>query len=256
MVQKMMRQKVTWVKLNDCFDTLYCEDRRAWSQSDFVVWVAINTECNLGCKYCHEHRISPAKWLTVDDLNNIAYQIAVRQKRNNLKLHITPTLGDILLSPYRDSILEWARTHGHTINICSYFPSWLDMVEVKSLLREYDKHVCLCCSLHGYNDRQRADSFLHPHLIEVLLPLLNMCNSYMNTAYIFSNIEPDNCLVKRLRPENVKLILLSLVDYKNNTVLLKTPVLDYPNKKNFIPDLDVLEFINGRAFSYIETESK
>ena len=242
-----------WHKLEDKWDTLYCADRRTWSSSDYIVWTAITTDCNLGCKYCHEHKLANACWLDVEQLELISAKIESLENKAHIKLHITPTLGDILLSPFLVNILEWARTNNHTINLCSYFPTILDLSRTAKLINEYNENVCLCCSLHAYTEEQRKAQFNNPRAIAELLPLLNQANRYLNTVYIFSTIKPVGAVLNLLNPENVMVTLLSLIDYDNNRVITGNFPTQYKRLKRFIPNPEVLELINGRSFEYVCT---
>ncbi len=243
---------IKFKKLNDEFDTLYCLDKRHWSKSDYIVWVEVNKNCTLGCRYCHEHQDGENKWLTVQHLEAIVQDIMRLENRDIIKIHITPTLGDILLHPDRYSILDWVKGNGHVLNICSYFPKQIDLNEVTQLLDKYDSNVCLCCSLHGYTDRQRGEQFLKPHKIKDVLPILNRHGHYLNTIYIFSTLPViGTVLFNLLFPAETMITLLALIDYENNLVLAGKPKLPYINVKYFEPNADALRIINGRAFKYV-----
>ena len=235
---------------NKQFEPLYCPDNRRWSHSDYILWVAVNTDCKLGCKHCHEHKTQGNKWITPQDLEWIVEDIRTNEGRSTIKVHITPTLGDILLSPHLFDILDWVRRNNHVINICSYFPRQVDCAIVEDILEDYSSSTCLCCSLHGYTDEQREMQFQNPIEIAELLPLLNRQRTYLNTIYIFSNIKPTGNLLKALNPDNLKLTLLSWIDYKHDTVFVTEPQIQYKNMKHFIPSAEVLELVNGRQFSF------
>jgi len=246
-----------FVKLNDKFDTLYCPDNRRWSSSDFIVWVELNLDCDLGCRYCHEHKHGECEWITCEELNKIVEDISIREGKPNLKIHFTPTLGDILLHPQVYHILDWITKEGHALNICSYFPRQIELSEVSYILNRYDRNICLCCSLHGYTDKQREQQFPNPHKISDLLPILNRRGTFLNTVYIFSTLPlVTNTTLDSLNPQNTLITLLSLIDYKNSIVLSGNPLIQYSNIKHFIPNNEALYIINGRKFSYISGAMK
>jgi len=241
-----------FVKLNDKFDTLYCSDNRHWSNSDFIAWVEVNLDCNLGCRYCHEHKHGECEWITSEDLENIVRDIAIREGKSRIKVHFTPTLGDMLLHPERYSLLDWIEREGHVFNICSFFPQQIELSEVSYILNRYDRNVCLCCSLHGYTDKQRGQQFPNPHKISSLLPIMNRRGVFLNTIYIFSTLPlVENTLLGSLNPQNTQITLLSLIDYRNSLVLSGNPNLEYSKVKHFIPSKEALYTINGREFSYL-----
>lgn len=235
------------------FEPMWMTDKRKWSKSDYILWVKISQTCPLKCEHCHENNVKGNKWLGVDDLDGILRRIPGR-------VHISPSLGDILISPYRYEIFDYLKEGNHRINLFSYLPKYVDLRELEFILSKYEFPVCW--SLHGENNNIRETRFENPHTIEKVLPILNKRRKYINRVYLFSNnITQQNKgeyggLLRRLNPDSCEIALTYLIDYHKNIVMDANAVKLPIKHKTVRPNLDILFAIYRRRFSYASDTRK
>ncbi len=221
------------------FEAIYCEDNRHWSKSNYILWVEIASACVLNCKYCHYHQKKKLWWLKTEDLSQMKDYIENREFKE-ARLHITPTLGDILLSPYCEDILRWCVKNKAVINLMSYLPHVVSLRELQVYLADYSENCCLCWSLHAYTDKERHKLFNHPHQIRSVLPILNSNHYLKDTVYSYSNLD-DKGLFGLLNPQSIKITMTPFVDYSTNTIYENKSLVKYPNQRILKTNLELMK---------------
>ncbi len=242
------QMNIVFHKIPSKFEAIYCEDTRRWSKSSHILWLEIATDCNSGCRYCHYHMQRKLDWLNSDNLEQIKDYIE-RMEHREVHLHITPILGDVLLSPYLKDILKWCVRKKAVINLMSYLPYLVNLRELQANLVDYAENCCLCWSLHAYSDKERCKLFKCPHSISSVLPIINKDGGLRNTVYSFSNLN-DYGMLGLLDPQNVRITMIPFVDYSTNTIFENKSLIKYPNQRILAPNLDmfVISYPDRRFF--------
>ena len=197
--------------VDDEWVMFWTEDNRRWSPCDNVVWINAATECNLGCKYCHDHPKRNLKWL---DVKHLEYYKSIISG----KLCLTITLNDLFLSPNLEKILSYSKLNDWIINAYSYFPRLIDLAYVDSIMGRYS-NIILNWSLHRPTDEERQEIFRDPHNIEDVIKILKP-RRFLNTIVIFSNQNPKKYrkLLKNFNPNDTCINFVDFINYSRKVI--------------------------------------
>jgi len=206
--------------INDKWVMFWAVDSRRWSPCDSVVWINAATECNLGCKYCHDdYQKNGLEWLNIEHLEK--YQSIIPGK-----LCLTICLNDIFFSPHVEEIFKYSKKKGWIVNAYSFFPKRIDLDRITTLLDDYE-NVLLNWSLHRPTDTERKEIFSEPHLINDVLNTLKP-RKFLNTIVIFSDQNPRRFkkIFNKLSPDDTCINFIDFINYKTKTVKYREVIFE------------------------------